>query len=146
MPLSVAELQPVLHDLFTDTAETLARDSGFCQRARKLTGPVFAQTLVFSLLHNPDATLDDYAETAEEILAVPVSAQAFDQRFTPAAADFLHNLLTAAFNRSFNSLRPALLPLLRRFPACFVRDGTSSRCRRAWPSSSPDGAAGIAPT
>jgi hypothetical protein len=124
MPLSVAELQPVLHDLFHDTADALARETGFCQRARLLTGPVFAQTLVFTLLHNPDATLDDYADTAEECFDLSVSGQAFDQRFTAAAADFLHRLFLEAFNRSFNSLGPALLPVLRRFPAVFLRDAT----------------------
>ena len=35
MSLSVAELQPVLHDLFHDTADALARDTGFCQRVRR---------------------------------------------------------------------------------------------------------------
>src|SRR5438094_701625 len=110
MALSVAELQPVLHDLFNDTAEQLARESGFCQRARKLTGPVFAQSLVFTLLENPDATLDDYADTAEEYLDTTVTPQAFDRRFTAPAAAFLQDLFLDAFNRSFNSLRPALLP------------------------------------
>jgi Transposase DDE domain len=124
MPLSVAELQPVLHDLFSDTADHLARRSGFCRRARKLTGPVFAQAVVFSLLHNPNATLDDFAEVAEEVLGVPVTAQAFDKRFNPCAPDFLRDLFLEAFNRSFESLRPALLPVLRHFTAVFLRDGT----------------------
>src|SRR4051795_8175539 len=66
--LSIAELHPVLHDLFTDTADQLARATGFCRRARKLTGPVFAQALVFTLLENPAATLDDFADTAAEAL------------------------------------------------------------------------------
>jgi hypothetical protein len=122
--LSIAELHPALHDLFFDTADHLARASGFCQRARKLTGPVFAQALVFSLLENPQATLDDFAETASDELGVPVSPQAFDQRFSAAAADFCHDLFLEAFNRSFNSLRPALLPVLRRFSAVFLRDAT----------------------
>lgn len=124
MPLSVAELQPVLHDLFFDTAQTLAREAGFCQRARKLTGPVFAQALVFSLLQKPDATLEDFADTAEQLLDQTVTSQAVDQRFTPAAATFLHELLQEAFNRSFASLRPAVLPLLRRFRGVFLRDAT----------------------
>lgn len=124
MALSVAELQPVLHDLFQDTADTLARESGFCKRARKLTGPVFAQSLVFSLLENPNATLDDFADTADDLLDTPVTSQAFDKRFTALAADFLRDLFLEAFNRSFDSLRPALLPLLRRFPGVFLRDGT----------------------
>lgn len=125
MSLSVAELQPVLHDLFTDTANKLARESGFCQRTRKLSGAVFAQSLVFSLLNNPAATLDDFAETACDQLDVPVTAQAFDKRFGPAASVFFRELFLESFNRSFNSLRPALLPLLRRFNGVFLRDATS---------------------
>lgn len=124
MPLSVAELQPVLHDLFNEAADHLARATDFCQRARKLTGPVFAQSLVFSLLKNPNATLDDFADTADEFLDTPVTPQAFDKRFTPAAATFLQDLFLEAFNQSFSSLRPTLLPVLRRFPAVFMRDGT----------------------
>jgi hypothetical protein len=123
MTLSVAELQPVLYDLFTDTADALARDSRFCRRARKLTGAAFAQALVFTLLENPQATLDDYADTAAE-LGIAVSPQAFDQRFTPHATDFLRDLFLAAFDRAFASLRPAVLPLLRRFNGVWLRDAT----------------------
>jgi len=122
--LTIAELHPALYDLFHDTADRLARDSGFCRRARKLTGPRFAQALAFSLLEDPRATLDDFADTASDALDTPVSAQAFDQRFTAAAADFLRRLLQEGFNRSFASLRPALLPLLRRFTGVFLRDAT----------------------
>jgi hypothetical protein len=122
--LSIAELHPVLHDLFHDDADHLARLTGFCRRARKLTGPVFAQALVFSLLEDPAATLDDFADTAADALDTPVTPQAFDKRFTADAADFLHALLREAFNRSFASLRPALLPALRRFGGVFLRDAT----------------------
>jgi hypothetical protein len=124
MTLSVVELQPVLHDLFRDTADEMARRCGFCKRARKLTGPVFAQSLVFSFLEKPDATLEDFSETADD-LGVAVTPQAFDKRFTPAAADFMHNLFFDAFNHSFRSLQPALLPLLRRFTSVHLRDGSS---------------------
>jgi Transposase DDE domain len=122
--LSIAELHPTLQDLFQHTAERLARSTGFCRRARKLTGPTFAQALAFSLLENPRATLDDFADAATDDLDTPVSAQAFDQRFNPAAADFLRQLLQEAFSRSFASLRPALLPVLRRFTGVFLRDAT----------------------
>jgi hypothetical protein len=123
MPLSLAELQPALHELFHATADRLARAAGFCRRARQLTGPVFAQALVFTLLEGPAATLDDFADTADE-LGAPVSPQAFDKRFTPAAADFLRDLFLDALDRSFASLRPALLPVLRRFSGVFLRDAT----------------------
>jgi hypothetical protein len=122
--LSIPELHPVLNDLFHDDAEYLARLSGFCRRARKLTGPAFAQTLTFALLENPDATLEDFADFAEDVLGVDVTPQAFDKRFNPQAAEFLLELLRQAFNRSFSSLRPTLLPVLRRFTAVFLRDAT----------------------
>jgi hypothetical protein len=122
--LSIDELHPALHDLFGDTADRLARDAGFCRRARKLTGPAFARALVFALLQDPDATLDDFADAAEDALGLEVTPQAFDKRFTPQAADFLRDLFLEAFNSSFNSLRPALLPVLRRFTAVFLRDAT----------------------
>jgi hypothetical protein len=124
MPLSLAELHPVLHELFHDTADHLAREAGFCRRARKLTGSAFARALVFSLLENPRATLDDFADTADEALGIPVTPQAFDGRFTAPATEFLRDLFLEAFNHSFNSLRPALLPVLRRFTAVFLRDAT----------------------
>jgi hypothetical protein len=124
MTVSLAELHPVLHDLFHNTADQLARQTGFCRRRRKLTGTTFAQALVFSLLDNPAATLDDFADNAAEHLAAPVSPQAFDRRFTEAAACFLQELFLEAFNRSFDAARPALLPLLRRFGGVYLRDAT----------------------
>ena len=127
MPLSVAELQTVLQDLFFDTADRLARETGFCQRVRKLPGAVFAQSLVFCLLENPDASLDDFSLFAFEHLGVDASAQAFDDRFTPQAACLLRQLFFEALDRSFNSTRAALLPLLRRFQGVYVRDGVLIR-------------------
>src|SRR5947209_20398761 len=81
MTLIVAQSRPALHDLFHDTAEQLAHDTGFCQRKRQLTGSTFAQTLVFTLLHQPHPSLQDFADFAAEHLHVHVSHNAFDQRF-----------------------------------------------------------------
>jgi hypothetical protein len=41
--LSIAELQPALHDLSHDTADRLAQQAGLCRRRRKLTGPALAR-------------------------------------------------------------------------------------------------------
>jgi hypothetical protein len=122
--LSIAELHPALRDLFGDTADHLARATGFCRRARKLTGPAFARARALALLRDPAATLDDFAELAADALGLEVTPPAFDQRFTAAAADFLHGLFLEAFNRSFSPLRPALLPAPRRFAGVFLRDAT----------------------
>jgi hypothetical protein len=127
MALSVAELQPVLHDLFNDTARDFATQTGFCLRERKLTGPAFCQALVFCLLHNPDASLEDFADFACRHLDLQVDPSAFGGRFTQAAASLMLHLFLEAFNRSFNSARPALLPLLRRFKGVYLRDATTVR-------------------
>src|SRR3954465_8829766 len=87
--LDVTELHSALSGLFDDTAEHLARETDFCQRARKLTGPVFAKTLVFCLLKNPKATLDDFADFALSHLGVRVKPQSLDGRFSQPAACFL---------------------------------------------------------
>jgi len=121
--LSITELQPALHDLFTATADLLAKGSGFCRRKRKLTGSVFARTLVFGLLRHPRATLHDLADFAHRRLGVAFSCQALDQRFSGQAASFLADLLDAALQLSF-SARPALLPVLRRFNGVYLRDAT----------------------
>jgi Transposase DDE domain len=123
MTISVAELQATLHDLFNDTADHLAKDTGFCQRQRQLTGSVFAKTLVFSLLQNPTSSLQDFADFASEHLHVHVSHNAFEQRFTEPAHAFLAALFAAALNHCF-AASAALLPLLRRFTGVFLRDAS----------------------
>jgi hypothetical protein len=123
MALSVAELQATLHDLFNDTARQLAKDTAFCRRERLLTGPVFAQAIVFSLLEKPTSSLEDFADFAAEHLDVAVTPKAFDERFTAHAACFLRDLFLEAFNRSFTA-QPAVLPLLRLFNGVYLRDAT----------------------
>jgi hypothetical protein len=136
MTISVAELHTTLHDLFYDSADQLAKDTGFCQRRRQLSGSVFARTLVFSTLDKPAPSLQDFADFASEHLHIDVSHNAFEQRFSDKAPDFLAALFADAFNRCL-SAQPALLPLLRRFNGVFLRDASSIRL--------PDGLAHLFP-
>src|SRR5205823_3246463 len=101
----------------------LARDTGFCQRKRQLSGSAFAQALVFSLLEKPASSLQDFADFAAEHLDVHVSHNAFEQRFSDRAPAFLAALFADAFHRCL-SARPALLPLLRRFRGVYLRDAS----------------------
>ena len=54
---TVTHLSTALHRVVTTTANQLARETGFVQRASKLTGAAFVQTLLFGWLNNPQATL-----------------------------------------------------------------------------------------
>ena len=113
-----------LTELFTNTADRLARETGFVQRQSKLGGNEMARTLVFGWLHQPQATLDELAQFATG-LGTPISPQGLDQRFGPRAAVFLQRLLHEAVLQVV-SADPVAVPLLQRFPGgvCLL-DSTS---------------------
>src|SRR5438270_11092914 len=114
MVASLMEVAHALQTVFTSTAENAARETKFVQRQGKITGPAFAQTLTFGWLAKPEATLEDLAQTAAALGTV-ISPQALDQRFTPQAAEFLHDVLQAAVHRVV-AADPVAVPLLQRFP------------------------------
>jgi hypothetical protein len=88
MCLSLAELQPVLQDLFYAAADDRAAESGGSTRRSALTSSVFARPLVFGLLEKLAALLRDFAHFAADRLQIEVSHRAFAQRFTPATSVF----------------------------------------------------------
>ena len=120
---SMACLAQRLQTLFTTTADTLARETGFVRRRRKLTGASFAQALVFGLLGTPDATLRQIQQAAVTAGA-PASVHALAQRSTATAATFLQRLLAQALHLLVSG-EPVAIPLLQRFPAVVVMDRTT---------------------
>lgn len=120
---SIAGLARALQTLFTTTADDLARESGFVQRHRKLTGSVFAQALVFGWLQFPAARLRQLQLSAATAGAT-VSPQAIAQRCTAQAATFLERLVGRALDTVVTGTAPPL-PLLGRFPAVVVLDSTT---------------------
>lgn len=121
---SIHEVARALQVVFNQIADDAARDSGFVQRQSKLTGDVFVRTLTFGWLHNPEATLQELAQTAAD-LGVSISPQGLDQRFGPRAAACLEQVLDAAVTRVL-STDPVAVPLLRRFPGgvCLMDSST----------------------
>jgi hypothetical protein len=116
-------LASALQELFTSSASRLARSSGFVQRSSKLGGALFAQTLVFTYLANPDATLDELSQTAR-FLGLTFSPQAIAERCNQSAASFLHDLLALAVRRLI-AADPLTIPLLEPFSAVFIEDSTT---------------------
>jgi hypothetical protein len=132
---TVPRLARTLQTLFTTTAEQLARQTGFVRRTSKLTGAVFAQTVVFTWLADPQATLEAMAQTAAG-LGTPITPQGLDGRFHSAAALFLERLLASAMTQVVTA-DPVTVPLLRRFAGVYVQDSTVIRLPDAlegvWP-------------
>ncbi len=120
---SMTALAPVLQTLFTQTADALARETGFICRRRKLSGSSFACSLVFSWLAHPAASLGQLCQQAVAG-GQGVSRQALDQRFSEPAATFLARLLAAALATLVTETVPVAAALLQRFPAVVVLDST----------------------
>ena len=119
---SMACLARSLQTLFTTTADAVAHETGFVRRRRKLTGALFAQTLVFGMLGAPDATLRQLQQAAATA-GTAASVQAIAQRSTQTAATFLQRLLGRALETVVSG-EPVAIPLLARFPAIVVLDSS----------------------
>jgi Transposase DDE domain len=122
VPTTIPQITEAMRYILTDLAAATARSSGFVQRRSKLTGPLFAQTLVFGWWANPAATLDDLVETAET-LGCDLTPQALHDRFSPQAAAFLFGLLQATAATAIQA-DPVAIPLLRRFTEVVITDST----------------------
>lgn len=112
-------LATVLQDLFTTTADLLARLTGFIKRPNKLTGSAVAQTLVFRWLANPKDTLENIAG------ALGVSPQALQQH-CPQAVPFFKALIAEALKRLFQfQAKATKMGLLDAFDAVVLDDATT---------------------
>src|SRR6478672_7758399 len=111
----VAKLAANVQALLIDVAAEAVAASGFCRRGGgKLGGPVFVQAVVLACLSQPEPTLEDFAQVAADAGA-SVTPQAFDQRFTRAAAACLRQVLGRCGAYALAE-DPVAIDLLRRFP------------------------------
>ena len=119
------ELPEALQALFlSDEIEKLARETGCIKRKRLLDGSTLAQTLVFGLLHNPEATGEQLAQAAMAA-GVTISAQALEKRLDQAAtAIFLKAILEEALRISITPTSVSN-ELLQRFTSVEILDSTT---------------------
>jgi Transposase DDE domain len=120
---TIPQVARAMREVLTTTADATAKATQFVRRTSPLGGATFSQTLVFGFLGNPQASLEELAQTAAT-LGVPITPQALDQRFTPAAAACLAQVLRAAITRIITA-DPVAIPLLERFTAVCVQDSST---------------------
>jgi len=120
---TIPQLTEVLQELLTTVADDLAHETGFVQRESLLGGAEFSQTLVFGWLANPDATLNELAQTAAT-LGIEITAQGLNNRFTRPAAECLQRLLETAVSRVVTA-GPTVVPILQRFAGVYIQDSTT---------------------
>lgn len=141
--VTIPHVARVMQTILGPVAERAARATGFVQRASKLTGASFVQTLVFGWLAQPQARLSQLVQTAAT-LGVMITAQGLDDRFSAASADCLREVVEAAVQVVL-AADPVAVPVLRRFTAVAVQDCTTialpAALAAAWP-----GCGGSTPT
>ncbi|MGH2603769.1 MAG: IS4 family transposase, partial [Dehalococcoidia bacterium] len=120
---TIAEVATALQSVLTEIAEAAACATGCVQRVRKFRGATLVQTLVLGWLAQPDATVTQLSQMGVR-LGVVASPQALDQRFTPALAACLQQVLEAALAQVLAS-EPSLIPLVARFRDVAILDSTT---------------------
>ncbi len=123
MTVTIAQLAAALQDLFGPTADRIAKETQFVQRASPLTGSAFAQALVMAWLAEPQATEAQLAQGAAAV-GVTITTQGLTARFTWPAAELMRRLLEAAVAQAL-AARPAALPVLSRFNGVYIQDSTT---------------------
>jgi len=112
-----------IRTILTERATALERPTDFVERSSaRLSGAVFAQTLVFGFLTFPQASYAQLQHVAAS-LGVSVSRQAVQQRFGPASVLFMRQLLEEAVAQVIQS--DGRVPeLFSRFSGIYLQDGT----------------------
>lgn len=117
----VAQLAPRLQAFFNKQADEAARQTQFVQRASKLSGPLFLQTLVFGFMEAPEASLVDLIETAND-LGVDITKQGLHERIQ-RAVPFLKQMFQDSLEL-FRNDWPLEIAVLNQFSGIFVTDST----------------------
>ena len=146
---TIPHVATTLQTLLGPVADCAAAATGFVQRRSKLTGARFVQMLVFGWLAQPQARLSQLAQAAATV-GVPITPQGVDQRFSPASADCLREVLEQAV-QTVLAADPVAVPVLQRFGHVVVQDCTTvplpAALAAVWPgcggSSAASGAAAL---
>ena len=81
--------------------DELANKTGFVSRTRKLTGPSFLNTLMFSGYSQMKTSLPDYTEDLSKNFKIEMSREALHKKFNPEAVEFLKEVLKLQISKQF---------------------------------------------
>jgi len=116
---TITELCPVLQGLLIETANRLAKETGFIQRERQLTGAGFAQSTVLGWLNQADCSRSQLHHAAVKS-GMQISLQGFDKRFSTRAVVFMRQLVVEALKEILSSESPK--PIFSQFKGVYLTD------------------------
>lgn len=120
---NVPQIAEAMQRVLVEEAEAAARSSGFVQRRSKMTASLFAQTLVFGWMDNPEATLEELAQVAAA-LGLFITPQGLDGRFSQVAASLMNAVLNTALSQVVVNREVASMAVLDRFNGLYICDST----------------------
>ena len=88
-PNLTARIENALQQVLEHEADTLARETGFVQRQRKLTGSTFAQMMVFGAASNPCPTYTDLTQAAA-VAGATITPPSLPTSCTPCSNTLQH--------------------------------------------------------
>lgn len=119
---TIPQIAESIRTVLEETARQAGETTGFIERERKFDGATFVQTLVFSWLGNPAATLEEMSQMAG-VLNVDVTRQGIDKRFTPEAAALMYEVLKAAVAQTVSAV-PAECEIWAPFNGIYLVDSS----------------------
>jgi len=119
---SIPQVAEAIRRILTEEADQLAREVGFIQRERVLSGADFVQTLLLGWLQEPEIAYDGLAQVLGR-REVSITASGLSQRFTPEAAALLQRVLERLSAEQLE-VEAVDLPLLKQFTAVIVEDSS----------------------
>src|SRR5438874_11545553 len=123
-PMStITQCAATVQRILEEEAEQLAREVGFTQRERVLSGADFVQSLILGWLQEPEITLDGLTQVLER-REVSISASGLSQRFTPEAATLLQRVLERLCAEQME-VEPVDIALLKQFSAVILEDSST---------------------
>src|SRR5437660_4155703 len=120
---SVPQGAETIQRIIDEEAEQLAREVGFIQRLRVLSGADCVHSLILGWLQEPEITLDGLTQVLER-REVSISASGLSQRFTPEAAALLQRVLER-LSAERMQVEPVEIALLKQFSAVILEDSST---------------------
>lgn len=109
--------------LSKEKIDELAKELGFVERTRNITGSNFLELLIFSRFNNSNLSLENLAENYYENTGKEISKQAIDLRFTTEAVDFLKKIIEKSLQEI--NLQAKCYDFLQHFKQVRIKDSTS---------------------
>ncbi len=119
----VPQVAETIQRILEEEAEQLAREVGFIQRERVISGADFVQSLLFGWLQEPEIALDGLTQVLQR-REVSISGSGLSQRFTPEAAALLQRVLERLSAEQMQ-VEPVEIALLKPFSAVILEDSSS---------------------